>query len=119
MYLLRSREVDSLGDDHGATFMRIIRRRHLYVPAADLPTSSLEGEGSMPAVMFEFHRLQQDVVAQFIAGKPFIMDPAQIRIVFRYRKQHIEQLHPSMQSDKQVLRNCHCNLLQLFVSLQY
>ena len=86
--------------------MRIIHRHHLYVPGAgnlkeeetpaDL-TASLLGKYKVKAnMMFDFHRLQQAVVTQFIAGKSFIMDPAQIRVLFHYRQKH--SMHPSLRS---------------------
>ena len=90
--------------------MKIICRHHLYMPgagvteesgiaAADLTASLLARYSFKASTMFEFHRLQKDLVTQFIAGKPFINDPAQIRVIFRYRKeQQNVQIHPTMRS---------------------
>ena len=92
--------------------MKIVSRHHMYVPgagitqqtgvvAADLTASFLAKYSFKASTMFEFHRLQQDIVTQFIAGKPFIIDPGQIRIVFRYRQQHAVLLHSSLRLSDQ------------------
>ena len=95
-----SKEVECLGDDPGVELMNSIRRHHLYVPGAgatednrmvtdDLTASVLARYSFKASTMFEFHRLQKDVVTQFISGKPIISNPALIRAVFRYRKEQI------------------------------
>jgi hypothetical protein len=104
-----NREVDCLGDEPGVELMKIICRHYLYMPGAgvreesrvtatDLTASLLARYSFKPSSMFKFHRLQKDVVTQFIAGKPFINDPAQIRIFFRYRKEQTMQVHPTLRS---------------------
>jgi hypothetical protein len=98
-----NREVDCLGDEPGVELMKIICRHYMYMPGAgERQEFGVTGAdlryGFKAGSMFKFHRLQEDVVTQFIAGKPFINDPAQIRIFFRYRKEQTMQVHPTLRS---------------------
>lgn len=88
--------------------MTIIRKHYLYVPiactigetgmvVADLPANVSAKDDFQTVTTFDVRRLQKDVVTRFIDGKPFVSDPAQIRVVFRYREE-AAQCHPSLKS---------------------
>ena len=69
--------------------LELIRSRHCFItpdkPTAELPSCSfVHLHNQMSA--FQLDKLEEDLVSTFIAGKPKIEAPAQLRRVVEFKK---------------------------------
>ena len=65
-------------------FLQLIRRRHLLFSESHFEDQLPD---KMHMLIFDYNKLQSDVVHEFVLGKPLITDDIdKIRILFKFRK---------------------------------